>query len=141
MTVSNIDQKLEHLESMDMAALREQWRRRLGAPPSLRSRDLLRRILAFELQAEVHGGLSTELRQRLRIVGTARANRRALQPGTTITREWRGERHVVQVTPAGFEHSGTAYKSLSEIARQITGARWSGPRFFGLKSVKTRAGA
>lgn len=133
MSKPSLEQMIEELDQMHMAGLREMWRRRFGAPPTHRSRDLLRRILAFELQADACGGLSFELRQRLRTTSSARSTRRALQPGTTITREWRGQRHVVQVTARGFEHEGTSYESLSELARQITGARWSGPRFFGLK--------
>lgn len=141
MSKPRLEQTIDELAQMDMAGLRELWRRRFGAPPKLRSRDLMRRILAFELQAEAHGGPSPELRQRLRTTSSARSTKPAFQPGTTITREWRGERHVVQVTARGFEYDGTTYESLSELARQITGARWSGPRFFGLKQSGRRAAA
>lgn len=132
MTGNSIQEKVEVLETLDMSGLRELWRRRFGGPPELRSRDLLRRILAFELQADVHGGLGPDLRQQLRSASTTRTSQLRLQPGTTVTRQWRGEHHVVQVTNGGFEHQGSTYKSLSEVARTITGSRWSGPRFFGL---------
>lgn len=132
MTKAGLEEDLAALETMDMSGLRELWRRRFGVPPRLRSRDLLRRILAFELQADVHGGLSADLKKQLRGASCARARKPVLQPGTTLTREWRGERHVVEVTARGFEHDGVTFRSLSEIARGITGARWSGPRFFGV---------
>jgi hypothetical protein len=98
---------------------------------------MLRRLLAFEIQAEVYGGLDAELRQKLRRAQTAVAKKPGLQPGTTITREWRGAQHEVQVIDGGFVHAGTTYESLSEVARAITGARWSGPRFFGLVGKAT----
>lgn len=129
---ADVEAQVEMLRHLDLAGLRALWRQRYGAPPRLRSPDLLRRMLAFELQADVHGGLRAELRQALRRARTASPRRPALQPGTTITREWRGARHVVQVVEAGFVYQGITYVSLSEVARTITGARWSGPRFFGL---------
>jgi hypothetical protein len=95
-------------------------------------------MLAFELQAAVHGGLSPELKQRLRAKSGTAAKEPTLPPGTRIVREWRGERHVINVTQDGFEHRGTVYDSLSEIARSITGTRWSGPRFFGLIPPQTK---
>lgn len=138
---ADIDAQVEALASLDLAALRETWRRRIGAPPAIRSRDILCRMLAFELQAGAYGGLSAELRQKLRRVGGAAKPKPALQPGTTITREWRGARHVVEVTDQGFAHMGTTYATLSEVARAITGARWSGPRFFGLADAEQKKAA
>ena len=99
------------------------------SPPPFRSATP-RRSPAFELQAHFHGGLAADLKRRLR-AAPAKPRSAALQPGTRLIREWRGERHEVAVLPRGFEHRGTHYDSLSEIARAITGARWSGPRFFG----------
>ena len=135
----SLEARVEALARLDIDGLREAWRRQHGTSTPIRSRDLLRRMLAFEIQAEVYGGLDADLRQRLRRAAAAGATRPALQAGTTITREWRGERHVVQVTDNGFSHAGNTYRSLSEVARAITGARWSGPRFFGLpaRGLKT----
>ncbi|MBP8235905.1 MAG: DUF2924 domain-containing protein [Rhizorhabdus sp.] len=129
---SDVEEEIDALARLDLAGLQEAWRERYGPPPAFRSRDLLRRLLAFEIQAEIYGGLDAELRQRLRRSHSTARKKPGLQPGTTITREWRGERHVVEVVEAGFLHAGTRYRSLSEVARAITGARWSGPRFFGL---------
>ncbi|MEX2374062.1 MAG: DUF2924 domain-containing protein [Dehalococcoidia bacterium] len=138
MTAPNLDGEVEALRHLDLAGLRDTWRRHFGAPPSVRSRDLLRRMLAFELQAATHGGLPPELRQKLRSASTSAPRKPGPQPGSTITREWRGARHVVEVIGSGFVHDGQTYASLSEVARAITGARWSGPRFFGLKDEKKR---
>lgn len=131
MTADELELQLRELERLKLEGLRSVWRRHFGAPPRFRSTDLLRRMLAFELQAAVHGGLSPELKQKLRAKGSV-PRKPALPSGTIITREWRGERHVIQVNDGSFEHRGITYRSLSEIARAITGAKWSGPRFFGL---------
>lgn len=120
------------LEAMGLEELRAQWRRMIGPPPSVRSPDLLRRILAWRLQAEVFGGLDVETRRVLRASHTT--VRAALQPGTRITREWQGRTHMVEVRADGFWYEGERHHSLSVIARQITGARWNGPRFFGLRA-------
>jgi hypothetical protein len=129
-----LETALEELEQLDLAGLKQAWRRHLSAsPPPLRSRDLMRRMLAFELQAAVYGGLTADTKQQLRAAARPQRAKPLLQPGTTITREWRGTSHVVEVRDDQFEHQGTTYASLSEVARAITGARWSGPRFFGLK--------
>lgn len=119
------------LEDMDLGALRVEWRRRIGPPPPVRSVDLMRRILAWRIQAEVFGGLDVETRRALR--STRIATKAALQPGTRITREWQGRAHVVEVQADGFWYEDQRHNSLSAIARQITGARWNGPRFFGLR--------
>jgi hypothetical protein len=132
MTPDPLEELIGEIEQLDLQGLRDIWRRHLGAPPPMRSRELLRRMLAFELQARLYGGISPELKRRLRQGRAAAPRRRTLQPGTMLIREWRGERHTVQVLPDGFEHLGSHYKSLSEVARVITGARWSGPRFFGV---------
>jgi len=134
MSARDVEARVEALERLDLAGLREEWRRRFGQVPTIRSRDILRRALAFELQADAFGGLDPEVKRRLRRYDVAPKRKKAgLQPGTKIVREWRGSRHEVQVLDGGFAHEGTTYASLSEVARAITGARWSGPRFFGLK--------
>jgi len=119
---------------LDLAGLRAAWLRRYGKPCGMRSRDLIRRILAFELQADAFGGLDPEVKRKLRRVDLKAGKKKpGLQPGTKLIREWRGGRHEVEVVNGGFVHEGTRYTSLSEVARAITGTRWSGPRFFGLK--------
>jgi hypothetical protein len=138
MKAEELEQTLRDLETQNLEALRETWSRHFGAPPRFRSTDLFRRMLAFELQAAAHGGLSPELKLKLRAKGTSNRKPR-LQPGTVITREWRGERHVVHVQDGAFEHLGITYRSLSQIAQVITGVKWSGPRFFGLNNDQREA--
>jgi hypothetical protein len=110
-----------------------------------RSSHLLRRVLAWKIQEAASGGLDAETRRTLNSVAIALERdgkyepqiRRGLSPGVVLTREWKGIVHKVTVTRGGFECSGQRYKSLSDIARTITGTRWSGPRFFGFEQ-KTR---
>lgn len=107
-----------------------------GAPPRRLSTPLMRRILAFEMQARQHGGLSANLQRRLEGVaaGKGRAASPAIASGGRLIREWNGVSHVVDVVENGYLWRDHRYRSLSAIARAITGAHWSGPRFFGLKS-------
>lgn len=106
---------------------------------------MMRHVLAFELQARRHGGLPAPVRKALQRAGAeadkakaapASAPMSSQVPGTRLLREWNGTPHVVEVTVDGCLWNGTRFRSLSAVARAITGARWSGPRFFGL----TRAG-
>jgi len=108
--------------------------------------DFLIRCLAYRIQEEAHGGLNAATRKRLhKLAGllennpnSASFNARRIKPGTRLIREWRGDIHEVVVTDKGFAFRGKRYRSLSEIARAITGTRWSGPLFFGLKSAATK---
>jgi Protein of unknown function (DUF2924) len=135
---------LADLDRMDRKGLAKLWSDLIGGDvPASMSQPMQRRFLAFELQAKVEGGLPAALRARLdRIVaGEKRAATPTLQPGTRLLREWNGTTHVVDVLPAGFLWNGSRHRSLSAIARAITGARWSGPRFFGLANVADGNGA
>ncbi len=126
---------LADLEAMDRAGLACLWKDLIGGSVPVRmSQPMQRRFLAFELQAKTEGGLSAALRARLdRIAaGEERKPSPTLQPGARLLREWNGTTHVVDVLPDGFLWNGACHRSLSAIARAITGARWSGPRFFGL---------
>jgi hypothetical protein len=130
----HIDQEVRALARLDLEALRGEWRRRYGVTPTLRSHDLLRRNLAWRIQADGYGGLSPGLREALRRKG--RPAGPALQPGMRLAREWRGVRHEVEVLEDGLVlHQGRRHDSLSSVARAITGVRWNGPRFFGLRPV------
>ena len=134
----------------DLPALRDAWRRHHRAlPPRRLSRDLLMRAVAYKLQEQVHGGLSKAARRRLRALVQAFAetgrvapdNGAKVRPGTRLVREWRGRTHVVTATESGFDYDGEAYGSLTAIAQRITGAHWSGPRFFGLRPSGESASA
>lgn len=117
------------LGALGLQPLREIWRARYGPPPPLRSPDLLRRILAWRMQAEVFGELDVETARALK----SKAQPKGLAVGARLAREWRGVRHEVEVADSGYLYDGRRWKSLSEVARAITGTRWNGPRFFGLR--------
>jgi hypothetical protein len=130
---------------MNIAQLRAKWRERLKEAPPLQVRkQLFVLILAYKLQEQAYGGLKPEIRRQLeRIAARYRRDRDAkiatirepkqIKPGTRLLRQWNGTTHRVLVVENGFEYEGERYKSLSVIARKITGTRWSGPLFFGLK--------
>lgn len=121
------------LEGLGLEALRAIWRERYGAPPTLRSPELLAMMLAWRIQADVDGGLDADTRRMLRRPGSSAGP--VTQSGTRLTREWQGVKHeVVTLSDGGYVYGGDRYKSLSQIARLITGTRWNGPRFFGLRA-------
>ncbi len=141
--------KLQALAEMDYDTLRAEWRRLYRAPPPKRvSRDLLMLGVAWKVQERAYGGLGAATKRRLADLaktvernGDVTRNRVArLKPGARFVREWRGEIHRVIVLEDGFEWKGTQWRSLSAIAREITGVHWSGPRFFGLNG-KSKAPA
>jgi hypothetical protein len=124
------------LHSMTLAELRTIWEARFGAPPKQRSVDLLRRVLAWRLQAEALGGLDAAT---VRLLGSERSLIMvAEQPGTRLARDYAGKRHEVVILEQGVLYDGETYGSLSEVARVITGQRWNGPRFFGLRRENVR---
>lgn len=138
------------LEALDAAALRRRWVEAFGKPPPKRtSRDLLLRALAYHLQEQALGGLSKAVRRRLAALADAKGANARLpapaaprpRPGTRLIRSWGGEVHQVSVLEDGFDYRGERYASLSQIARQITGTRWSGPLFFGLRKASGGAGS
>jgi len=132
--VISLDEEIRALKRLRLEELRSEWRRRYGGPPALQSADLLRRMLAWRIQAAIHGDLDTETRRLIRQASTHPRTR--LAPGTRIAREWKGVRHEVVVTAKGYDYGERTYRSLSEVARTITGARWNGLRFFGLRQSK-----
>lgn len=127
---------VRRFEGMTLEALRAEWRRRYGAPPGLRSVDLLRRMLAWQVQAQALGGLEAKLVREIKAAAKRAGPRRQIvDVGARLAREWQGQLHEVNVMQAGYLHRGQTYKSLSAVARVITGARWNGPRFFGLRDA------
>ncbi len=131
--------RLPHMGKSELLALWDELFRR-PPPPRLR-RGLLIKFLAYRLQEQAYGGLSAAVRKRLRelarkfeadpnaeISGAPR-----IKLGTRLIRDWGGTTYRVTVLANGYEYAGQRYSSLSEIARLITGTRWSGPLFFGLK--------
>jgi Protein of unknown function (DUF2924) len=141
---ARIEHEIERLQSLDLPALRGEWRRlHHGAPPRL-SRDLFVLALGYRLQEIERGGVSKSMRRKLETAAKslpAKGEQRpvaspCLKPGARLIREWGGRSHCLTATENGFIYDGAAYPSLTAIARTITGARWSGPRFFGLKAAK-----
>ena len=134
----SLEAEIANLSNLSLSELRKVWSERLGTPPQLASTELTRRWLAWELQAAKQGGLDgatrRQLRQHGRSLTTSSVASSAVRakPGTVLTREWRGASHKVVVLERGFSWNGQTWASLSEIASQITGTRWSGPRFFGV---------
>jgi Protein of unknown function (DUF2924) len=138
----NIEQEISRIQTMKIAELRALWRVRMKCePPKAFGPDLLRRSLAQRLQERAYGGLDpTTARLLNQLIAQSAKNAgkivlpRRTKPGTVMVREWKGKRHSVTVSADGFIFDGQNYDSLSEIARLITGTRWNGPRFFGLRS-------
>lgn len=124
------------LKVMSLAELRAEWQRRYGDPPRHRAADLLRRVLAWRIQADVHGGLDAPTRRMLEKDHSE--VKVSPTPGMRLAREWAGRRHEVCVIESGVVYDGCTYGSLSEVARHITGQRWNGPRFFGLRQENVR---
>lgn len=132
---------LADLDTLDRKQLAQLWHDLLGgAVPHCMSQPMQRRFLAFELQARKEGGLPPALLARLdRITaGEERKSSPTVKPGARLLRAWNGVTHVVDVLPDGYLWNGTRHRSLSAIARAITGARWSGPRFFGLAESRDK---
>ena len=132
---------LSRLPKLDIRELREEWRflYKTDASPHL-SRELLIRAVAYRMQEVALGGLRPEPQRQLRQIAmepkqtgeAAKRLRPQLRPGTRLMREWRGRTYEVVVLDGGFSWQGARYRSLSAIARKITGTWWSGPLFFGL---------
>ena len=128
-----VEADIRLIETMSLPELRAMWTARWGPAPRFRSVDLLRRLIAWRLQTEVFGDLDADTKILLR--RTAIPQPTGLPPGSRLTREYRGQLHQVDVGDHTFNYQGTTYASLSAIARQITGTRWNGPRFFGLRNA------
>jgi len=140
--------ELAVLPKLAIADLKKRWRLLYGRePPQRISRDLLMRGVAYRLQEQVFGGLKPAIRRLLERLGEdlaagrpmRMAARRKQGSGTVLIREWRGTSHRVTVVDHGAIYRGKRYGSLSEVARVITGTRWSGPLFFGLRSSAKEA--
>ena len=140
-----LEEEISNLPGLSKTELLTKWRERLKqAPPSHLNKPILVPLLAYRLQEQAFGGLKPAYRRRLRELAESferNPNRplktissfARIKPGTRLIRQWDGQTHQVTVAEQGFEYKGERYKSLSEIARLITGTRWSGPLFFGLK--------
>ena len=127
----NIDARLDALTTLSLGDLRDQWQSLLGTEPPRVSADLLRRLLGFALQEKAMGGLSPSHSQTLRRLADGKESM-TLRSGMHLVRQWNGRTISVSVEEDGYIWEERPYRSLSAIARAVTGTSWSGPRFFGL---------
>lgn len=140
----DIAAEILRLESLPLDRLREDWRRLHQSPPPKRlSRDILLRGITYKVQETAFGGLSKAILRKLQTSTPSEASpakkrrpRPSFKPGTRLVREWHGVTHTVVILADGVEWRGQRYRSLSVVAREITGAHWSGPRFFGLNGAR-----
>lgn len=129
----NVDVEVEALRRLGLFELRAVWSERFGPSPRFRSVELFRLMLAWRIQAEVHGGLDPAAKKVLRASGPVVAEGQELGIGATLRRQWQGEEVVVKVVDGGFSWNGRMFRSLSAAATAIAGSRWNGPKFFGLR--------
>jgi hypothetical protein len=146
-TRPSIEDEIAHLRGLELRGLRARWQSVMGRPAPLHiPRHLLFGVLAYRIQAEALGDLDAETTRLLKKIGSVNSaseiapladasdqRRRDLLPGTILTREWNGRHHRVMMVAEGFAWEGRNYDSLSSIAFVITGTKWNGPRFFGLR--------
>ena len=145
-TGDEIEAEINCIQSMGIAELRALWRAKFKSePPKAFGPDLLRRSVAQKLQEDANGGLDRKTARLLNqlIVQSAKTNGkivvpRRIKPGAVLVRQWKGKSHRIMVLDDGFAFEGKPYDSLSEIARRITGTRWNGPRFFGMRPDKAQ---
>ena len=143
-----IPARLAALKTMPAKMLKDEWRELFGTEPPPYNQPFLESRLAYRIQELAYGGLKPETVRRLEQMGEeldggkveVRRARHDHKPivGTRLVREWRGTEHIVTVLADGFEWQGRPYRSLSAIARAITGTRWNGWTFFGLKNHRGR---
>ncbi len=144
--VAGVAESLARLNDLTLDELRAEWRRLYRNMPPRLSQDLMRRAIAHRIQEKAFGGLSAASKRKLKnhatqieITGRVRPDPRpVVRSGARLVREWNGRTYTVTVTEDGFEYGGKSYRSLTRVARVITGAHWSGPRFFGLNGTPAR---
>jgi Protein of unknown function (DUF2924) len=141
-----LEAEIRRLPDLDLDELRDRWKTLFGnpAPLSLR-RKFLARAIAYQMQVQAYGGLSNSTKRRLsEIAGALRRGNpdaaglaRQIRPGTQLIREWKEQTHIVTAISHGFEWNGQIYKSLSAVAKEITGTNWNGYAFFGIKRASS----
>jgi len=137
--------QVAELSRMKMPQLKERWKALFDSEPPARNRAHMVKRLAYRIQELAYGGLPEDTTDQLRDIAeqheqTSRRSRKdGPVVGTRLVREWKGERHEVTVTRDGYEYRGRPFKSLSAIARTITGTRWNGPLFFGIRKQEQAA--
>lgn len=133
--------QIDELNQMSMAQLRKRWADLMGTDPGRLGRQYLMRRLAYRVQELAYGGLSPQARKRLEAVAEgktrsaspSKSKKTVLMPGTRLLREWHGDRYEVIVEADGFRYDGKLYRSLTAVAKAITGSHTSGNLFFGIQ--------
>ncbi len=146
--MAGLNEELASLAMMSPAMLRAEWRRVYRASPPPLTPELLLRGIAYRLQERVHGGVPAKMLRAIRLLAKRAAHAQdastlkvEIKPGTRLVRSWNGTTYSVLVTDDGFVMADRRFTSLSQIAKAITGAHWSGPRFFGVRGAATTTGA
>ncbi len=128
-----IARSIEEIKALDRSGCLERWRDVFGRPPpKYLSPQFMQRVLLWELQERMLGGVSRKTDRALARIASGKASPALAKPGTHLVREWNGRTYQVEVIDGGYVMDGKTWRSLSAIARHITGAHWSGPRFFGV---------
>jgi hypothetical protein len=140
--MSAVQAEIAAIGKLSLQEMRKRWQRTFNCPASTGlSRDMMMRGLAHKIQERAYGGLPQSVKRKLQTLakqldvdnGRSFNPGPTLKPGAKLIREWNARTYAVTVLEDGFEYDGRSFGSLSKIAREITGAKWSGPRFFGLK--------
>lgn len=138
--MAKLDDQLQKLNGLTNADLKGRWGKLTGRPVPKVSEKLMRLALAYEIQAKALGGVPRKTRQRLDLVAAAKTETKDIRPGMRLAREFGGKVYVVSIGDNGeITWNDREWRSLSEVARAITGTRWSGPAFFGLRQKKKAA--
>jgi len=129
-----LEQAITDIELLDRPGCLDHWREVFGhPPPKYLSPQFMKRALIWELQNQMLGGLSAKTERQMKQIASGKAPTAMAKPGSHLVREWNGRTYQVEVIDGGYVMDGKTWQSLSAVARHITGARWSGPRFFGVQ--------
>lgn len=125
---------IAEIEALDRAGCLDRWRQVFDRPPPrYLSTQFMKRVLIWESQNKVLGGVSAKTRRRLQQIASGKTMPAIAKPGSHLVREWNGRTYQVEVVDGAYVMDGKSWRSLSAIAKHITGAHWSGPRFFGVQ--------
>ena len=132
--LNTADKAIKEIAGLDRPGCLAQWREAFGRPPPKHlSLPFMKRVLIWEAQYKAFGGVSSKTKRRLKQIAKGKAMPTIAKPGSVLVREWNGRTYQVEVVPGSYVMDGKTWRSLSAIARHITGAHWSGPRFFGVQ--------
>ena len=125
---------IAQIEAFDRAECLDRWKVMFGRPPPKHlSPQFMKRVLIWEIQNRALGGVSAKTKRRLQQIASGKTAPTTAKPGSHLVREWNGRTYQVEVKDGAYVMDGKSWRSLSAIAKHITGAHWSGPRFFGVQ--------